>query len=79
MYVMCANSQFISVLKSAIALCAEFFADILVDWDQGTIIVNITYANFDTLNAELIKRGFNCVHETVFDDTITCCYIYKLH
>jgi len=77
MDIMSTNSKDKSLLKSAAALCAEFFADTLIDWDQGTIIVNIDYSNFEALNRELVKRNFNCIHETIFDETITCCYICK--
>ncbi len=64
-------------LRSAEALCAEFFADMLIDHEQGTIIVNVDHDNYPSLHTGLLKRGFTCIHETVFDDTITCCYIYK--
>lgn len=73
------DSRVVESLKSAAALCAEFFSDVLIDWIQGTIIVNIDHRHFIILHNELLKRGFICIHETVFDDTVTCCYICKIH
>lgn len=62
-------------LYCAQAFCAEFFADVIVDENRCSLILNVNTEYFSVIGNRLIAQGFYCCHITIFKTTITACFI----
>ena len=62
-------------LQHAQSFCAEFFADIIIDEHRCSLILNVDTEYFSEIGNQLIAQGFYCCHITVFETTITACFI----
>jgi len=67
----------VSKLDYAQARCSEFFADVIVDYLRGSLIVNVDEPYFTEITRFLISCGFYCVHITEFSTSVTACFILR--
>lgn len=62
-------------LEYAQARCSEFFADVILDYQRGSLIVNVDEPYFTEIAKFLMASGFYCIHITEFSTSITACFI----
>lgn len=62
-------------IEQARNICAEFFADVIIDDIRSSIILSTKPEHFTQIGNALIDLGFACAHTTAFEDSITACFL----